>query len=541
MTDTLFGHQEDRRLAEAVTIQIENALSRVQASPDVIAKLRPLIGYRKQPMPSREAQLVIRSWFKRHGRRGFEQDHDRIFDDKLAAKALADLGWPRWRIDKQMLENTLRSNGWDGWTTLVTTAGWFGTGLVEHVQRALTLRLDCTVRYRDQRLPPAPLHAIGERPELWQFQADAVESWHASGGRGVVPAPPRTGKTRIAIAIAHDVALPTLVVVPTKVLVEQTVAAFRQFFPEEEVQPATGGRQGRRAQRLLNHARIWIATPKTAVNLPGILTRELLVFDEFHHAASATWQAISQAAKNAYYRLGLTGTHYRADGLDMVMHSVLSKRVYEVSVTDLVDAGILVRAAIAMVRIPGELEATGQAIRWAGLVRHEWRNAAIVYAITTLVERGCRVMVLCFEVEHAERIAAAIAPHVRVIQVDGRDNDRVRPALQALERHEVDVVVGSSVIGEGVDVPAADALVYAAGGKSRVKVVQDYFRVLTASLGKERAIVVDFADAHHPNLARASARRLGIYRLQPKFTADVVEIDGFDRWLDDTFANGGDR
>ena len=47
------------------------------------------------------------------------------------------------------------------------------------------------------------------------------------------------------------------------------------------------------------------------------------------------------------------------------------------------------------------------------------------------------------------------------------------------------------MIGEGVDLPSADALVWARGEKAAVSLIQGYYRVCTKYEGKRYAIVVD--------------------------------------------------
>jgi len=93
-------------------------------------------------------------------------------------------------------------------------------------------------------------------------------------------------------------------------------------------------------------------------------------------------------------------------------------------------------------------------------------------------------------------------------------------------------VIGTSVIGEGRDIPAADGMVYAAGGRSRIRVVQDYFRVLTVSEGKEAGIVVDFADDHHDQLTRHAAERLSLYRQEKCFESEVINGGDMLGWLE---------
>ena len=212
------------------------------------------------------------------------------------------------------------------------------------------------------------------------------------------------------------------------------------------------------------------------------------------------------------------------------MAGVLGRAVYRRSVGDMVRLGRLVPAKIAMLRIGGSISGSGYPVYRDGVVEYQARNAVLADAANALVRRGRRVLVLTKEVDHAARLSTMIAGSEAV---DGRDNARVDRMLAALARGEVKAVVGTSVIGEGRDVPAADALVYASGGKSKVRVVQDYFRALTASDGKTTAIVVDAADSQHEILLDHAAERLRHYRAEAAFEATVLSPGSFGRWLDD--------
>jgi superfamily II DNA or RNA helicase len=162
----------------------------------------------------------------------------------------------------------------------------------------------------------------------------------------------------------------------------------------------------------------------------------------------------------------------------------------------------------------------------AGIVNHQYRNEVLATAAQWLMHTGKRVLVLVKEIGHAETLAKLIPGSV---QVDGRDNTKVKPVLDDLEAGRIQCVIGTSVIGEGRDVPAADALVYAAGGKSKVKVVQDFFRVLTASEGKKHGIVIDAADIHHDKLEVSAAHRLAMYKRD--FNTSVIDPGELPSWI----------
>lgn len=528
-------------------VTIENARSRVSGlTPEHFRQLRRLISFRAQDLPPRAIQKLIFSYAEAQPGSSRTEAHLRFFIEQHREQLDA-MGWAA-RLSPRVYEATLRSRGdtWDGWTSLVTRSGQFGTGLLPHVERALTLRLGFSpgdIEIVDQRGDsPAPGPPRVAPPSLYDFQQEAVSAWFLAGGRGVIDLPPRSGKTRIMIAIAAHLSLPTLIVVPSKGLVEQTVEKFLECgWPEAEVLGITGGTGAmtRKMQLRMRRALVWVATPQTAAgsrkrNYPGMLqikSRRVLMIDEFHHSAAKTYQAISLAASNAYYRLGATGTFFRADGQDLRMHSILSRAVYKKTIAEMVALARLVPADVAMVRLGTSLSPSGYArLYQVGVTENDDRNQILAVAAQTLIKQGRRVLVLTKEVEHAKRLASLIG--MGTVQVDGTaplSVDLVKSALDRLHTGHVPCVVGTSVIGEGMDVPRADALVYAAGGRSEVKVVQDFFRCLTAASGKKKGIIVDVADDHVSRLTETAAHRLSIYRRC--FSADVIDVPQLENWL----------
>ena len=471
-------------------IVVGNVVCQLHTDRETLRTVRHHVAYRQRLMPPVEAQRVIKRFFSKHRRYG-SGDMARLFADEAYCSELEALGVSQETLTRSQFESTLRQRGiWDGWVRLVESDGTFPTGLLEHVERALTLRAEAKYQIEDERLVPSRGESWGAIP-LYDYQQEAVAAFLKSE-RGVVNLPPRSGKTRIAVAVAASLGVPTLYLAPTVGII--------------------------------------ISTPKTAIKIPNIHTRLLLIIDEFHHAAAATWKAASLAANQAYWRLGLTGTHFRADGKDLEMAGTLARAVYTRSVGDMVKLGRLVPARIAMLRIKGDLNASGYEIYRQGVSEHEQRNQVLAGAANSLVKRDRRVLVLTKEINHAQRLSQLIEGSVAV---DGRDNERVDQMLKDLAAGKVRAVVGTSVIGEGRDVPAADALVYASAGQSKVRVVQDYFRALTASQGKKTAVVVDVADSHHPTLLEHAARRLQHYRLEDSFEAEVIDPHCFDQWLDD--------
>ena len=101
-----------------------------------------------------------------------------------------------------------------------------------------------------------------------------------------------------------------------------------------------------------------------------------------------------------------------------------------------------------------------------------------------------------------------------------------------LADEEVKMLIGTSVLGEGVDLPISDALVYARGEKAEVSLLQNAYRVGTAVPGKTEALLVDFADRHSAKLLRHSEERLRTYYGEETFNVTVLDdISQLEGWV----------
>ena len=126
-------------------------------------------------------------------------------------------------------------------------------------------------------------------------------------------------------------------------------------------------------------------------------------------------------------------------------------------------------------------------------------------------------MVLVSHIRHGEFLEKKIPGSVFVKGEDGED---VRKMISDFDKGKIPCLIGSPVVGEGIDIPSADALVYAKGCKARVTHTQDVFRVLTADGKKKNALIVDFADRHNRYLMSHSVERMKNY-LSMQISVDI--------------------
>ena len=108
-------------------------------------------------------------------------------------------------------------------------------------------------------------------------------------------------------------------------------------------------------------------------------------------------------------------------------------------------------------------------------------------------------------------------------------------ALTALGNGGLDVLIGSTILDVGVDVPSVGMIVLAGGGKAEVATRQRIGRGLREkkSGGPNVAFIVDAADDHNNHIKGHYLQRRGIVKSTPGFAENVVEDFDFKARLEE--------
>lgn len=84
---------------------------------------------------------------------------------------------------------------------------------------------------------------------------------------------------------------------------------------------------------------------------------------------------------------------------------------------------------------------------------------------------------------------------MRFAYLHGSDpGDYRQQVLDAVRRGEVQVLIGTRILDEGIDLPNVRFLILAGGGKAGHVVIQKVGRGMRAAEGKDRLTVFDFMD-----------------------------------------------
>lgn len=342
-----------------------------------------------------------------------------------------------------------------------------------------------------------------------------------------------THNTSCAAALIKCLQVPTLFLVERVNLVNQTIERFAEYLniSEKDV-----GKVGDGSYTYGDW--ITIATPKTLKNLmkPEDADRwRLVIADECHRAANNTFYSVLEGI-NAPWRLGMSGTPLsRSDGADLRLIAQTGPVIYEVSNEFLVERGISVPPTVEMIRVTSPVilqkDLSWSDVEDIGIVGNEHLNNIIIKRAVAEAEKGKQVLVLVNIIDHGKKLIKAIKSELGETEMDtalgkmskakfisGKESTKVRDrALKNFAKTKIKILVATSILDEGIDVPNIDVLILGGGGKAKTKLLQRVGRGLRTGEDKEGLLVVDFANYTHKWHLKHSLERLRLYKAENCF------------------------
>ena len=355
------------------------------------------------------------------------------------------------------------------------------------------------------------------------------------------------GKSRIASMTFARIKRPTLFITTRSVLMHQMKKAFDASIEYRKSQGEAGlekvycGIMGDGQWVLSPHLNVAMVQtiqarlkdPKTAEKMQRVLEHfECVILEEAHESSGEGYYQIMNACKNAAYRLALTATPFMREDeeANMRLMAVSGPIGIRVSEKELIDKGILATPYFKIVDVmPGpkvkKLSNWQLAYKY-GIVENEDRNKIIVDEVVDAVKHGLTAMVLVQRREHGQILANLMKPHVRVKYIFGDSDQAERDqALTDLKEGRLDVLIGSTILDVGVDVPAVGMVVLAGAGKAEVALRQRIGRGLRRKPKGQpnKAYVLEFRDRVNKHLLGHAAARRQILESTPGFAENILK------------------
>ena len=185
-----------------------------------------------------------------------------------------------------------------------------------------------TFDFKDHVLNLVPCTELQSSIRLRDYQKQALDTWMANDKRGVIVLPTGSGKTLVGIKAISMLNTPTLVVAPTLDLVEQWRSRLKEEF-KTEVGILGGGERDIKALTVSTYDSAYLHAERLG-NKFG-----LIIFDEVHHLPAEGYRNIAEMFASPY-RMGLTATFEREDGLHKELNRLVGGKVFEKRLTELI-------------------------------------------------------------------------------------------------------------------------------------------------------------------------------------------------------------
>jgi superfamily II DNA or RNA helicase len=391
------------------------------------------------------------------------------------------------------------------------------------------------VRFQDEVARLADELPALESVELRPYQEAALAAWAMADRRGVTVLPTGSGKTRMAIAAITRLRVPTLCLVPTRVLLDQWARAIRE---------CTGFAPGRLGDGEHQVEAITVATSESGWRQMRQLGNrfQLLIVDEVHHfGAGLRDEALDMSI--ASLRLGLTATPPTGQAAARLTELV-GPTVYELHVDQLTgeflapfDTVLLhldltpderanydamtatFQEVLRRVRAVNP-KTTWQEFARAAAKTDEGRRALAAWQrsrrllafpqakrqmLATLLARHGDSRVIVFTADNATAYAVSRQHLIMPLTCHVGRKERER-ALALFKQGGLRALVSAQVLNEGLDVPDAEVGIIVAGSKGEREHVQRVGRVLRPRPGK-RALVYELVVRATGEIQQSRRRR----------------------------------
>jgi superfamily II DNA or RNA helicase len=394
--------------------------------------------------------------------------------------------------------------------------------------------------FEDDVLNLLPCPELQSSVVLRDYQNQALDAWTTNGNRGIIVLATGAGKTVIGMKAISLLNTPTLVVAQTLDLVDQWRTRLKKEF-KTEVGMLGGGERDIKALTVSTYDSAYIHADKLG-NRFG-----LIIFDEVHHLPAAGYRNIAEMFA-APYRMGLTATFEREDGLHSELNRLVGGKVFEKKVKELTGTHLspfrveklvveltedekeeyeknqkVFSDYLARIKLTIRSAADFQKLvmrsgrdpgaRRALLARNKARD--IAYNSISKIEKLSEILK-----KHKESRIFIFTEHNKLVHIISRQflipsityRTAGKERSETLDRFRSGVyraVVTSKVLDEGIDVPDADVGIILSGTGSERAFIQRLGRILRKKEGKEAVLYeIVSAETSEVNTARRRKRPL---------------------------------
>ena len=340
--------------------------------------------------------------------------------------------------------------------------------------------------------------------KVYPYQEKAVRA-AIKAKNGILVMPTGSGKTQTALELISRIGGRCLWLTHTQDLLRQSKSR------SESVLSIDGNYGTITAGKVKIGSHITFATVQTMAKLDLSEYKDywdMIVVDECAHCAGSPTK-VTQFYKvlsnlSARYKIGLTATPKRADGLEKAMFALLGNVICEISRDEVAHTTCPVKVSIIPTGWTPDYEAVlmgDGTINYAALVDNLTHSKSRFKTVLETIEKlpaHAPVLVLANRVEYLKSLNKEYCGSSQCLSGMGTSKtakaERAR-ALKALNDGDIDCLFASyQLAAEGLDCPNLRYVVFATPEKDSTRIIQSVGRVCRKAEGKEYGTVIDFVD-----------------------------------------------
>lgn len=314
----------------------------------------------------------------------------------------------------------------------------------------------------------------------------------------IICAPTSAGKSSIMAAWLKLTNLPTLIITDRATLGAQLAQDFRDKGIDCGFCSGNGVRQGY----------CMVSTIQSVKKL-DVSRFQMVLADEVHKHSSKTFQDF-YASFGCPLKYGFSASPSNGNLLDFArIRQHFGSIGIQIKAKELTDNGVMAKAKIRLVEVDCPETFDYPSANDLGIVHNNARNNIIRNIVENHREDGY-ICILTRILEHGEELEKTI-PGAVYLKGDDPLNKRLE-IIKQFNNGEIPVLIGSSILNEGVSISNMKVLIMASGGKAQTQTIQKIGRVLRITKDKREGIFYDFIDEGNKYLFKHSKQRLILYK-----------------------------
>lgn len=290
---------------------------------------------------------------------------------------------------------------------------------------------------------------------------------------------------------------------------------------------------------------------------PNILNSvEVLFGDEGHHMKSESWRSPTRKMKNLIYSIVVSASAIDQEHVgkkeiseysygELLVIGASGPLVYNVAAGSLIDRGNLAKPVLIMLDNPADEKLDNYKkdfLNWNEVskirLQSSYRTGLVASSAEFFHNKNRKSLILVHTRKWAYEIMKVL--HDKGLSENSRcsfgggsfqryngyefEEDKT-DVFERFKTGDISILIGTSHLYEGVDIPNLDALILAYGGKAERLQLQGVGRVLRKTKTGNRAYIIDFNDKKDAVLSAQSRKRMKRYQ-------EIIGIDEKDIYED---------